>query len=59
MATWYSNLNIKGRSKLQRIVNLASKIIEMRKKQLSCMYEEVLRKKAVKIIHSIGSLNFW
>jgi len=26
MAMWYGNLNVKGRSKLQRIVNLASKI---------------------------------
>ena len=49
MAMWYGNLNIKGRSKLKRIVNLASKITGMRQKQLSCMYEEVLRKKAFKI----------
>lgn len=49
MAMWYGNLNVKGRSKLQRIVNLASKIIGTNQKQLSSMYEEVLRKKAFKI----------
>ena len=46
---WYGNLNIKGRTKLQRIVNLASKIIGKAQKHLSCIYKEVLRKKAVKI----------
>jgi len=49
MAMWYGNLNVKGRSKLQRIVNLASKIIGSRQKQLNSMYEEVLGKKAFKI----------
>lgn len=49
MAMWYGNLNTKGRCKLQRIVNLASKIIGKTQKQLSCIYKDVLRKKAVKI----------
>ena len=49
MAMWYGNLNVKGRTKLQRIVNLASKIIGKRQKQLSCIYIKVILKKAVKI----------
>ena len=51
MAMWYGNLNTKGRCKLQRIVNLASKIIGKPQKHLSCIYKEVLRKKAVKIVN--------
>ena len=45
MAMWYGNLNTKGRCKLQRIVNLASKIIGKPQKHLSCIYKEVLRLK--------------
>ena len=51
MAMWYGNLNVKGKTKLQRIVNLASKIIGKRQKQLSCIYEIIIRKKAIKIAH--------
>ena len=51
MAMWYGNLNLKCRGKLQRIVKLASKIIGKTQKQLSCIYNEVLRKKAVKIVN--------
>ena len=33
------------------VVNLASKIIGKRQKQLSCIYEIIIRKKAIKIAH--------
>ena len=51
MAMWYGNLNMECRGKLQRIVNLASKIIGKKQKPLSCIYNEMLRKKSVKIIN--------
>ena len=51
IAMWYGNLNLKCRGKLQRIVNLASKIIGKKQKQLNSIYNEVIRKKSVKIIN--------
>ena len=51
MAMWYGNLNMQCRGKLQRIISLASKIIGKQQKHLSCIYNEVLSKKAVKIIN--------
>lgn len=51
MIMWYGNLNIKGRNKLQKIVNMASKILGKPQKHLSCLYDELIRSKAVKIIN--------
>ncbi len=50
MIMWYGNLNIKWRNKLQKIVNMASKILGKPQKQLSSLYNELIRSKAEKII---------
>ncbi len=50
MIMWYGNLNLKGRNKLQKTVSMASKILGKPQKQLSRMYNELLRCKAGRII---------
>ncbi|KAK0138761.1 hypothetical protein N1851_024704 [Merluccius polli] len=50
MIMWYGNLNIQRRNKLQRTVNMASKIIGKPQRHLSSLYEEQSRNKADKII---------
>ena len=48
---WYGNLNMQRKNKLQRIVNMASKIIGKQQKHLSVMYDEQILNKTRKIIN--------
>ncbi len=67
LLTWScGNLNLERRIKLQKIVNMTSKILGKPQKQLSRMYYELLRGKSDKIIndpswqwvHCTVNLNF-
>ena len=51
IVTWYGNVNIKNRTKLARIVNIATKLIGREQNQLSKIYNEALNRKAIQIYH--------
>ena len=51
IVTWYGNLRVKERTKLNRIVNLASKIIGKQQEKLSDIFYKFSRRKAIKIVN--------
>ena len=51
IVTWYGNVNSKNRTKLARIVNIATKLIGREQNQLSKIYNETLKRKAIQIYH--------
>ena len=51
VVTWYGNVNSKNRTKLARIVNIATKLIGREQNQLSKIYNEALKRKAIQIYH--------
>ena len=50
IVTWHGNLSVKNRAKLARIVNLASKVIGSKQRQLPELYYQAVKRKAVKIV---------
>lgn len=50
MLMWFCNLDVKNKNKVQRIVNMSSKIIGRPQKCLSNLFEERLSKKSAGII---------
>ena len=51
VVTLYGNLRVKERTKLNRIVNLASKIIGKQQETLSDIFNKFSRRKAIKIVN--------
>ena len=49
--TWYGNVNSKNRTKLAPIINIATKLIGREQNQLSKIYIEALKRKAIQIYH--------
>ena len=50
IVTWFGNLNVKDKLRLDRIVNNASKVVGSRRRSLSDIYKQFTRKKSNKII---------
>lgn len=46
ICTWYGHLGVKNRAKLAKIVKMASKIIGREQKQLGCIYDDRVERKA-------------
>lgn len=57
---WYGNLNIERRKKLQKMVNIVSKILRKPQKELSSMYDEakLTELSMTLLIHCTIHLNF-
>ena len=51
IVTWYGNVNSKNRTKLARIVNIATKLIGREQNQLSKIYNEAIKRKSIQIYH--------
>ena len=49
--TWYGNVSAKNKIKLARVDNTASKLIGNKHKQLCCMYNAALKRKARQILY--------
>ena len=50
IVTWYGNLRVKEKARLNRVVNLASKVIGRKQKSLPDIYHQFVIKKAKKIL---------
>ena len=50
IVTWYGNLGVRETARLNRVVNLASKLIGRKQKPLSQIYYQYAKKKAQKIL---------
>ena len=50
IVTWYGNLGVREKKKLNRIVNLASKIIGIQQQPLSHIYHDFVSRKVKKIV---------
>ena len=58
ISTWYGHLTVKQKTKLNRTVNIASKLIGREQKQLSTLYNSAVKRKASQIFNdSVHPLN--
>ena len=51
IVTWYGNLSVKDRAQLAQVINMASKIIGAKQKQLCDLYHLSVCRKSVSILH--------
>lgn len=49
IVSWYGNLTVKNKAKLNRVVSLAGKIIGSKQIQLSDLYHQAVRRKSIQI----------